>query len=187
MSKIDELIKKYCPDGVEYKKLENVCNFKRGQTITKRDIVAGDVPVIAGGRTPAYYHNVYNRIGETITISSSGAYAGHINFWNTPIFCSDSFTVESKFDNILQKYLYYCLKNKQKKIYAKKKGSGIPHVYGKDLYNIKIPTPPLPVQEEIVRILDKFVELEAELEARKKQYEYYRNKLLTFDEIKGVK
>jgi type I restriction enzyme S subunit len=70
-----------------------------------------------------------------------------------------------------------------------KSGGGVPHVYPSDIDNFLIPLPPLPVQEEIVRILDTFTELEAELEAeqeaRKKQYEYYRNKLLTPVEIHG--
>jgi len=66
----------------------------------------------------------------------------------------------------------------------------VPHVYAKDVARFVIPLPPLSAQQEIVRILDKFTnleaELEAELESRKRQYEYYRNKLLNFNEIGGV-
>ena len=67
-------------------KLGEVCIFQRGQTITKKDIINGDVPVVAGGQTPAYYHNKANREKNIITISSSG-YAGYVNFWTVPIFC----------------------------------------------------------------------------------------------------
>lgn len=185
MSKIDDLIKQYCPNGVEYKELGEICNFKRGKTITAKDVTLGDVPVIAGGQKPAYYHNEANRYGETIVVSSSGAYAGYVSYWTIPVFLSDSFSVEPKQD-LIPKYAFYFLKNLQDKIYGMKKGSGVPHIHSSDLVKIKIPVPPLPVQEEIVRVLDTFTaleaELEAELEARKRQYEYYRNKLLTFDE-----
>ena len=79
----------------------------------------------------------------------------------------------------------------QEKIYETKKGSGVPHVHISDIENFEVPIPPLLIQEEIVRILDNFteltaeliVELTAELENRKKQYEYYRDKLLTFKRI----
>lgn len=185
MSKIDDLIKQYCPNGVEYKELGDICNFKRGKTITAKDIIWGDVPVIAGGQKPAYYHNEANRFGETIVVSSSGAYAGYVSYWTIPVFLSDSFSVEPK-QSLITKYVFYFLKNLQNKIYTLKKGSGVPHVHGSDLAKLIIPVPPLPVQEEIVKVLDAFTaleaELEAELEARKRQYEYYRNKLLTFDE-----
>jgi type I restriction enzyme S subunit len=181
-----ELIAELCPDGVEYRRLKDVCTFKRGTSITKKDIVEGDIPVIAGGQEPAYYHNQANRTGETVVISSSGAYAGFVSYWEQPIFVSDAFSVEPN-GKILTKYLYYFLKSKQDKIYSLQKAGGVPHVYSTDIAPLKIPLPPLIVQQEIVRILDTFTELikelNAELEARKKQYEYYLNKLLDFKEV----
>lgn len=184
MSRLDELIAELCPDGVEYVKLGEVCIFKRGTSITKKDITNGNIPVIAGGQKPAYYCNQANRFNETITVSSSGANAGYVSYWDKPIFVSDAFSVEPN-ERLIIKYLYYFLKNKQHQIYSTKRGGGVPHVYGSDLAPFSIPVPPLPVQQEIVRILDNFTaleaELEAELEARKKQYEYYRDLLLTFD------
>jgi type I restriction enzyme S subunit len=68
----------------------------------------------------------------------------------------------------------------QEKIHNSKRGSGVPHVYGSDLAKLLIPVPPLEIQQEIVNILDKFTELQAELQARKKQYRFFRDKLLTF-------
>jgi type I restriction enzyme S subunit len=193
MNKIQQLIAEHCPNGVEFKKLGEVCEFQRGTTITAKDAVEGDVPVIAGGQTPAYYHNVANRTGETISVSSSGAYAGFVAFWTIPVFLSDSFSVNPNPDLLLPKYVFYFLKNIQEQIHHSKKGSGVPHVHGSDLAKFPIPLPPLPVQHEIVAILDKFTELEvelevvlkAELEARKKQYEYYRCNLLTFNDMRG--
>lgn len=189
MSKLQELIQKFCPDGVELKRLgdQEVCVMQRGTVITKNNIIAGEIPVIAGGKNPAYYCNQANRTGETITIAGSGAYAGFVSYWNTPIFVSDAFSIKGT-QLCSTKYLYYLLLNMQDKIYATKKGAGIPHVHIKDVENFKVPIPPLEVQNEIVRILDTFTshtaELQAELQARKEQYEYYRNKLLSFLKIK---
>ena len=183
MSKIDDIIKQHCPNGVEFRELAEVCTFKRGSTITAKDVIDGNIPVIAGGQKPAYFHNRSNREGETISVSSSGAYAGYVSYWTIPVFLSDSFSVEPNENILNKKYVFYFLKNLQKEIYATKKGGGVPHVHGSNLAKFKIPVPPMEVQEEIVRILDKFTELEAELEARKKQYKYYRDNLLKFDEL----
>lgn len=180
MSRINDLIKELCPNGVEYKLLKDVSEMKRGQSITTKNLKIGKIPVIAGGQEPSFYNDKYNREGETITVSSSGAYAGFLNYWNEPILCTDSFSIKAKKLNM--RYLYHYLKMKQNEIYNKKRGAGIPHVHISDLEKFQIPLPPLKVQKEIARILDKFGELEAELEAelevRKSQYEFWREKLL---------
>ena len=185
MSKIDELIAQYCPEGVEYKYLAEVCDFRRGKTITAKQAIEGDVPVIAGGQKPSYYHNEANRFGETISISSSGAYAGFVNYWTIPVFLSDSFSVDVDCNSLIIKYVFYYLKSLQNEIHNTKKGSGVPHVHGSSISKFQIPVPPIPIQEAIVEILDKFTaleaELEAELEARTRQYEFYRNELLSFE------
>lgn len=183
MNNILEMIKN---EKVEWKKLGDVCECKRGSTITKKQVKPGKVPVIAGGQEPAYYHSESNRIGETITVAGSGVNAGYVNYWNIPIFLSDAFSVHPE-NCILIKYLYYFLSSKQFEIYNLKKGCGIPHVYYEDLEKIEIPIPSLETQERSVKILDTMVdhftqleaELEAELEARNKQYEHYRYKLLS--------
>ncbi|MCM1443527.1 MAG: restriction endonuclease subunit S [Paludibacter sp.] len=185
MNKIQQLLATLCPNGVEYKPLGEVCEFKRGNSITEATAVCGDIPVIAGGQQPAYYHNVFNRNGETIVISGSGAYAGFVSYWTQPIFVSDAFSIAAKDNCMIPKYLYYYLKHIQNAIHATKRGSGTPHVRPASIADFPIPVPPLVIQEEIVKILDKFsllsAELEAELESRKKQYDYYRNRLLSFD------
>lgn len=183
MSKLEELINTLCPNGVEYKPLGEMVTFNRGTAITQKEIENGEIPVIAGGQKPAYYCNRSNRSGETIVVAGSGAYAGFVSYWDKPIFVSDAFSVDVKNGALITRYLYHFLLNEQNNIYAKKKGSGVPHVYGKELAHIKIPVPPIAIQREIVRILDNFTELTAELtaelSARKKQYNYFCDKLLT--------
>ena len=190
MSKLKKLIDKYCPNGVEYKSLgdEDVSIMQRGTSLTKKDANEGVYPVISGGKTPAFYCDASNRSGETITVAGSGAGAGYVQYWNEPIFVCDAFSIKGTND-VLTKYLYYCLVNMQDKIYATKKGGGVPHVHISSIDKFLIPVPPIPVQEEIVKILDRFAEyaaeLQAELQARQEQYEFYRNKLLAFNEIGG--
>ena len=177
-------------DDVQWVKLGEVCEFQRGSVITQQQATPGGVPVIAGGQKPAYYHNVANKIGKSITVAGSGAYAGFVAFWNIPIFVSDAFTVNPS-DGLDIKYLYYFLKNKQDVIHSLKKGSGVPHVHGKDLAKISIPIPPLPTQQKIVQILDNFERLvhdistglPAEIHARQQQYNFYRNQLLSFPNL----
>lgn len=186
MSKIDELLK---DEKVEWKKLGDVCEFKRGQTITKKDITNGDIPVIAGGQKPAYYHNLSNRSGITIAVSGSGAYAGFISYWEQPIFLSDAFSIEPN-ESLNKRYLYHWLMSIQNKIFELKQGSGIPHVYSRDLGRFEIPIPSMETQEKIVKTLDKFTnyvtELQAELQARTKQYEYYRDMLLSEEYLNKI-
>ncbi|MGN8364084.1 restriction endonuclease subunit S [Helicobacter pylori] len=183
MHKIECLLQTLAPKGVEFRKLGEVCDFQKGKSITKKAVTFGKVPVISGGRQPAYYHNEANRSGETIAISSSGVYAGYVSYWDIPVFLADSFSVSPKQKTLMPKYLFYYLITQQDAIHATKSTGGIPHVYSKDLQNFLIPIPPLEIQQEIVKILDAFTELNTELKARKKQYQYYQNMLLDFNDI----
>ncbi|HEB1085029.1 TPA: restriction endonuclease subunit S [Escherichia albertii] len=177
-------------DGVEveWKTLGSIAELKRGTSITKKDVIDGTIPVVAGGRTPAYYHNTSNRDGQTIVIAGSGAYAGFVSWWEEPIFVSDAFTVKPH-NILLPRYCYHFLMNMQQQLHDFKSGGGVPHVYPRDVSPILIPIPcpdtpekSLAIQSEIVRILDKFTALTAELNMRKKQYNYYRDQLLSFKE-----
>lgn len=188
MIKLEELIAELCPNGVEYKKLKDVSVMARGTSVTKSTIQTGEIPVISGGQKPAYYCNKFNREGCTITVSGSGANAGYIMYWEIPIFVCDAFSIKGN-KEAKTKYLFYCLENIQQEIYATKKGGGVPHVHISSIENFQLPIPPLEIQREIVRVLDNFTELTEELieklteelTARKKQYEYYRNELLCFN------
>lgn len=191
MNEIEKLIAELCPNGVEWKELGEVCIFKRGQSLTSKAAVAGDIPVISGGQKPAFMHNIANREGETIVIAGSGAYAGYVSYWKQPIFVSDAFSVDVIDGQELNtRYVFHFLLNNQQKIYATKTGAGIPHVYGKNVSKFKIPIPPLKIQKKIVQILDKFTnyvteltsELTSELTLRQKQYSFYRDKLLSFED-----
>lgn len=174
---------------VEWKKLGEVCTFNRGKTITLKDAVDGNIPVIAGGQMPSYYHNEANRFGETIVIAGSGAYAVFVSYWNQPIFISDAFSVDPKIE-LNHRYLFFWFKKNQARIFAVQKGAGVPHVHGKDIANLEIPIPPLSEQQRIVGILDTFTNsienLKKQISHRRKQYEYYRDHLLNLQGKEGV-
>ena len=187
MSRLADLIAELCPDGVEYRALGDVAELKRGEAVTRKEVVEGQVPVIAGGREPAYYIDRSNRQGETIVIAGSGAYAGFVSFWDEPIFVSDAFSIVVDRSVLQPRFVYHWLSGRQEAIHALKSGGGVPHVYPKDVAKLRCPVPPLEVQREIVRILDQFTtleaELEAELEARRTQYAHYRTHLLSYESL----
>ena len=171
--------------------LNKVANVFRGEYITKKNTKSGDIPVILGGQEPAYYIDKYNHDGEIVVIARSGASAGFVSYWNQKIFITDGFGYEEKSELITTKYLYYVLKNMESELNAMKRGAGVPHVSGEALNNIELPIPSLREQKRITDILEHFdrlcndlsAGLPAEIEARQKQYEYYRDKLLSFKEL----
>lgn len=135
--------------------IENLV-FEKGKSITKEQAINGNVPVIAGGIDIAYYHNKANRDSYTITISASGANAGFLNFWNKPIWASDCSTIISTDENNVKiKYIYEILKSRQDDIFALQKGNAQPHVYIDDLKKVKIPLPPIDIQQKIVDEIEK--------------------------------
>ena len=137
--------------------INDVCELKRGEPLSSKQFIAGNIPVIAGGQTQAGYHNTSNRPSESITVSCSGAYAGFISYHKTPIFATDCFTIFSKSGEILnQTYLYYILKYKQELIYSFQTGMGQPHVSPKDFQKFEIPLPPIREQQAIVAELDSY-------------------------------
>jgi type I restriction enzyme S subunit len=136
----------------ETKKLGEIAQIKKGQMITSSTCVEGIIPVIAGGKTPAYFHNVANRFGKTITISASGANAGYVCFHNYPIFASDCSTiVESK--NYCLEFVYYFLLKNQEVIYGYQTGGAQPHIHPKDIEPILICLPSITEQTHIAKIL----------------------------------
>ena len=136
--------------------LKEYANLKRGTSITKKDITYGDIPVIAGGQKPAYFHNKSNRKTNCITVSSSGAYAGYVALHNSPIFASDCFTIETNTPDLNQKFLFYLLKSKQEEIYSFQTGGGQPHVYAKNFDDFKIPLPSIEMQNQISEEIDGY-------------------------------
>ncbi len=164
-------------------KLGDVCMIKRGDMITKNTIVHGDIPVIAGGKNPAYYHNQYNYKGKTITISGSGASAGFVNYFSIPIFASDCSIVKGKENKANTDFIYYTMSDRQEYIFSLQSGGAQPHVYPKDLAALKINLPSLKEQIAIANILviaDKEIKsLEKKLSILKDQKKYLLNNLIT--------
>ena len=185
MSRLDELIAELCPDGVEYKSLKEIASILRGKRLTKSELSPDALyPVYHGGLEPLGYYLKSNRPANTVMIINVGASAGTVGFCDKRFWSSDGCYCISHVDRINQKFIYYALSMKEKILMSKVRYAGIPTLDVKVVENIIIPVPPLPVQEEIVRILDTFSELTAELTAelskRKQQYQYYRNTLVDF-------
>ena len=132
------------------KKLGEVCDFQNGRGIKKDTLIEGEYPVIGGGQKPMGFHNQYNTNENTILCSSSGAYAGFISKYNMNVWASDCFKIIPKNGEIDNNYLYYLLKTFQDKIYLLQTGTAQPHIYSKDLFDLKIPIPSLERQKEIV-------------------------------------
>lgn len=139
--------------------MSEIAEIKKGTSITKAKTIEGDIPVVAGGQEPAYYHNEANRDGNIITVSASGAYSGFINYFQSPIFASDCNTIKSKNESVIStKIIFEFLKSIQNIVYSLQRGQAQPHVYAEDLAKIKIPLPPLDIQQKIVseiEILEK--------------------------------
>lgn len=145
--------KEYKFTCVEYKSLGDICEFKGGKQLSKECFLDGQYPVIGGGQQPTGFHDKFNRPENTILCSSSGAYAGFISKYHSPVWASDCFSLHpvQKLNN---NYLYYYLKNIQEKIYDYQSGSAQPHVYPKSIEDVEIPIPSLEIQQQLVDVLD---------------------------------
>ncbi|HCR4063000.1 TPA: N-6 DNA methylase, partial [Proteus mirabilis] len=132
-------------------------HIAKGKMITKSKSNEGSIPVIAGGQKVPYYHNAHNFNGKTITISSSGAYAGFVWFHDYPIWASDCFAIKIDDENkIIPEFFYYVLKHKQDELYLRQCGTGQPHVYPNDINDIFIPIPELHIQQQLVDELSMY-------------------------------
>ena len=208
MSHIDDLIASAAPQGIEFRTLGEIAELVRGNGMPKTDLTEAGVGAI-------HYGQIYTRYGVWTTSTLSyvapetaaklaKANPGDIIITNTsenvedvckavawlgelPIVTGGHATVIRHGQD--PKYLAYWFQSesfrKQKKALAT--GTKVIDVSARQLAKVRIPVPPLDVQREIVRILDQFTQLEAELEARRQQYAFYRNRLLTFPEAGGVR
>ncbi|WRC29910.1 restriction endonuclease subunit S [Helicobacter pylori] len=184
MHKIERLLQTLAPKGVEFRKLGEVCEIIRGKRVTKKEILdKGKYPVVSGGIGFMGYLNEYNREENTITIAQYGT-AGFVNWQNQKFWANDvCFSIIPK-ETLINRYLYYVLTNMQNYLYSISNRSAIPYsISSNNIMQITIPIPPLEIQQEIVKILDAFTELNTELKVRKKQYQYYQNMLLDFKDI----
>ncbi|WP_338997439.1 restriction endonuclease subunit S [Fusobacterium animalis] len=217
MSKLDELIKELCPNGVEYKKLGEVCNFQNGFAFKSALFKENGEAIlritnISNGvineedlkyfLLDDYKENLDNYIvsKNDIVIAMSGATTGKVGINNT----DKKFYLNQRVGKFVphitklnNKYLYHFLLSKSSEILKNSSGSGAqPNLSTENIKKLIIPIPPLEVQEEIVKILDSYTKsveelkekLNEELIARKKQYSWYRDYLLKFEnKIKIVK
>lgn len=193
MNKVEKLIARLCPDGTRSKSIGEICQINRGRVMSKDYLRnnAGKYPVYSSqtandgvfGRI-----NTYDYDGEYLTWTTDGANAGSIFYRNGKFSITNVCgLLKVKVSDVNTKFLSYILTTVSKRHVST--GMGNPKIMSNVMERILIPIPPLAIQEEIVNILDSFTkletkletELEAELEGRKKQYDFYRNKLFSFD------
>ena len=129
------------PEGWERQSLGEFATILKGKNITKETIEEGDVPVVAGGLKPAYYHNAANASGPVITVSASGANAGHVALYHQDVWASDCSYLSSS-DNSEIWFLYLSMKYCQAEITGMQQGAAQPHVYPKHLKRLGLLLPP---------------------------------------------
>ena len=207
MSRIDELIAELCPEGVEFKSLGDFAELVRGNGLPKSVFAESGIGCIHYGQIYTYYGVWTNETISFVAPETAAPLAkvntGDIIITNTSenvedvckavAWLGDAQIVTGGHATVIKhgqdpKYLSYYFRTPE--FFAQKKklaaGTKVIDVSAKNPAKIRIPVPPLQVQREIVKVLDTFTkleaELEAELEARRRQYQYYRDALLTFGE-----
>lgn len=190
----NEDVTKKIPDidcsNVEYKRLGNIAIIERGKRVVRNDLSQEiGYPVYQNALKPLGYYTDKNRNANSVFVIGAGA-AGEIGYSYVDYWAADDCFTFVCDDKLNQRYLYFLLMSKQAYLKNNVRKSSIPRLPRIALENMEIPVPPLSVQENIVKILDRFDKLNndmseglpAEIEARKKQYEYYRDTLLSFDD-----
>lgn len=197
MNWIEKMIAEQCPNGVERVKLGDVCEISIGEFVHKNNQDDSfEFPVYNGGTSYTGFYNKFNSLAGNVIVSARGANAGFVNLVNRNFWAGNSCysicTLDKKIVSNI--FIYNILKNSQNTLIEnQQKGGGIPAISKKQMEGFEIPLPPPSIQEEIVSVLDKFSELiektDEEIALRQKQYEYYREKLLTFEkgEVEMVK
>ena len=170
--------------------LKDVAEIERGTRVVRSQLTeAGLYPVFQNALTPMGYNDKANRLGNNTFLICAGA-AGQIGYSDVDFWAADDCYTFKCCEKLENRYLFHVLKNNQHRIDAQVRRASIPRISREAVGNIRIPIPPLDVQNRIVNVLDNFekicsdlnIGLPAEIEARQKQYEYYRDKLLTFAE-----
>ena len=176
-------------------KIKDFAKVLRGKRLTKDQLSnCNKYAVYHGGLEPLGFYNEFNREADTVMIINVGASAGTVGYCKDNFWSSDGCFCISKNENVLSKYLYYFLKSKEMYFQSKVRRAGIPTLDNFIVEDFEVSLPPLDIQIKIVHVLDHFesickdlnIGLPAEIEARKKQYEYYRDALLNFAETGNV-
>lgn len=166
-------------------KLGDVAKVLRGKRLVKSQLNdKGKYAVYHGGLEPLGFYSEYNREADTVMIINVGASAGTVGYSDKKFWSSDGCFCISKFPEVIEKFLYYYLKEHEKYFFSKVRVAGIPTLDRNIIEKFEIQLPPLEIQEKIAKTLDNFTALisniEREIILRKKQYEFYREKLLNF-------
>ena len=181
MSRLADLIAQLCPDGVEYQPLSELVRIRNG--CDYKMLSSGNVPVYGSGGVMTHVSEALGE-GPTVLIPRKGS-LDNIFFVEGKFWTVDTIFYTEIASDLDPKFFYYKMKTMH--LSQMNEAAGVPSMNQKKLGRILIPVPPLEVQREIVRILDQFttleVELEAELEVRQAQYEYYRNHLLSYESM----
>lgn len=202
MTKLEQLIKELCPNGVKYVAIKDYFTRLKGTPITagkmkEIDSPDGEIRIFAGGKTVINAHekdipNANITRVPAVLVQSRGVI--DFIYYEKPFTFKNEMWAYTAENKITVKYLYYFLQNNTQHFRDSASGMGsLPQISLHVTEDFKIPVPPLEVQAEIVKILDEYStsvtalqqELEKELTARKKQYEYYRDFLLDFDVHEG--
>ena len=182
----DKLLDLEGKPGVEMKTLGEIARVLRGKRLTK-NLLSDDAqyPVFHGGLDPLGKYGQFNRDANTVMVINVGASAGTVGFCDCKFWSSDGCFCISHSELINNKFLFYYLQTKTHYLQSQVRHAGIPTLDNPVVEKIAFPMINLQEQSRIVSILDEFEasikNLEAQLKEREKQYEYYRNKLLTFE------
>jgi type I restriction enzyme S subunit len=188
MNEIEKLIAELCPNGVEWRELGEVCSVNKGKQLNKKLLTEdGFYPAYNGGKNYSGRTNNYNVEANTIIVSQGGASAGFVNFVETKFWANaHCYYLIPDETQITNRFLYHFVKMNQSYLMDFQYGAGIPALKSDKLTKMLLPIPPLKIQKKIVQILDKFTdyvtELTSELTLRQKQYSFYRDKLLSFED-----
>ena len=176
---------------VEWKELGEVCKVHTGSQLNRAGMLDdGLYPVVNGGRDYSGYTDKHNEKANTITISQGGESAGFVNWIDVDFWAGAHCYVVEETQSFNKRYLYHTIKNKEREIQVSKQGAGIPGLNRNTLYKQIVPIPSLSEQQRIVDILDTFTSsienLKEQIAQRRRQYEYYRDKLLDLEGKEGV-
>ncbi|WP_417886681.1 restriction endonuclease subunit S [Zunongwangia sp.] len=151
--------------------------FKKGKNITKNTVKEGNIPVVAGGLTPAYFHNKANTKSPTMTISASGANAGFVNLYYENIWASDCSYLDSTMSELFY-YFYLTLKTRQKEIFHLQRGAAQPHVYPNDIMGLDLVFPDKNTVYDFEELIQPFMDEIGILQSKNQVLQETRDLLL---------
>lgn len=212
MKNLETLIQELCPDGVEFVKFKDCCDYIRGITYNKsKEENNSDAPAwkVLRANNITLSNNQLNfndvkrvsievkvkesqklKKGDILICAGSGSkdHIGKVAYIEDDVdYTFGGFMAVIRSTSVNTRFLFHILTGSSFKQYLSLalNSSTINNLNSSVMGNFEFPLPPIEVQTEIVRILDKFTSLEAELDCRKRQYEYYRDKLLSFENVGG--